>query len=198
MMATPLRLILHLASPPTDKLLLSPSAEACKMAFMGQLKEADFMRWGNTKRMTGLRKAEQDGMWEGVKDRESSISNYSILSISTFVLFHVINLCRSLTEVVALDNFDDYWRVASKVIPTTAPTRPQSPGPPPSSASTVHTRPPSADQAVPSDRDGAYNVRSVPVRIYLPDGPVLQDLVPPVLDDGDIFSPSIFVTYNPP
>jgi hypothetical protein len=36
---------------------------------MGQLKEADFMRWGNTKRMTGLRKAEQDGMWEGVKER---------------------------------------------------------------------------------------------------------------------------------
>lgn len=43
---TPLQLILHLASPPTDKLLLSPSAEACKQAFMGQLKEADFMRWG--------------------------------------------------------------------------------------------------------------------------------------------------------
>lgn len=69
--AVPLRLILHMASPPTDKLLLSPSAEACKQAFMGQLKEADFLRWGNTKRMTGLRKAEQDGMWEGIKERAS-------------------------------------------------------------------------------------------------------------------------------
>jgi autophagy-related protein 5 len=38
---------------------------------MGQLKEADFLRWGNTKRMTGLRKAEQDGMWEGIKERSS-------------------------------------------------------------------------------------------------------------------------------
>ena len=66
----PLKLILHLASPPTEKLLLSPSAESCKQAFMGQLKEADFIRWGNTKRMTGLRKAEQDGMWEGIKERE--------------------------------------------------------------------------------------------------------------------------------
>ena len=37
---------------------------------MGQLKEADFIRWGNTKRMTGLRKAEQDGLWEGIKERE--------------------------------------------------------------------------------------------------------------------------------
>lgn len=38
---------------------------------MGQMKEADFIRWGNTKRMTGLRKAEQDGLWEGIKERES-------------------------------------------------------------------------------------------------------------------------------
>jgi autophagy-related protein 5 len=69
--AVPLRLTLHLATPPNDKLQLSPTAEACKQAFMGQLKEADFLRWGNTKRMTGLRKAEQDGMWEGIKERSS-------------------------------------------------------------------------------------------------------------------------------
>lgn len=67
---TPLRLTLHLTAPPTDKLLLSPSIEACKQAFMGQLKEADFLRWGNTKRMTGLRQAEQDGIWEGIKERK--------------------------------------------------------------------------------------------------------------------------------
>jgi len=67
--SSPLRLTLHLASPPTDKLLLAPSAEACKQAFMGQLKEADFLRWGSTKRMTGLRKQEQDGIWEGIKER---------------------------------------------------------------------------------------------------------------------------------
>ena len=40
---------------------------------MGQMKEADFIRWGNTKRMTGLRKAEQDGLWEGIKERERSV-----------------------------------------------------------------------------------------------------------------------------
>jgi hypothetical protein len=34
------------------------------------------------------------------------------------------------------------------------------------------------------DRDGAYSVRSVPVRMYLPDGPVMQELVPPLLEDG--------------
>lgn len=36
---------------------------------MGQVKEADFLRWGNTKRVTGLRKQEQDGIWEGLRDR---------------------------------------------------------------------------------------------------------------------------------
>lgn len=66
----PMKLILHLASPPSDKLLMAPSAEACKQAFMGQLKEADFMRWGNTKRMTGLRKVDQDGIWEGIRERK--------------------------------------------------------------------------------------------------------------------------------
>lgn len=82
------------------------------------------------------------------------------------------------------DNFEEYWRVASKITPTTTPTRSSSP-PPPSSAS-MHTRPPSADPGSNGgpDRDGAYTVRSVPVRVHLPDGPVLQDLAPPVLEDG--------------
>ena len=82
------------------------------------------------------------------------------------------------------DNFDDYWRVASKVTPTTILMRSQSP--PPSSGS-LHTRPPSADpgttQSAP-DKDGASSVRSVPIRIFLPDGPVLQELAPPLFDGG--------------
>jgi len=81
------------------------------------------------------------------------------------------------------DNFDDYWRVASKVTPTTAPTRSQSP--PPSAG--LHMRPPSVDPGTTPpapDKDGASSVRSVPVRIYLPDGPVLQELAPPLLEGG--------------
>ncbi|TFK44597.1 autophagy protein Apg5-domain-containing protein [Crucibulum laeve] len=158
-MSTPLRLILHLASPPTEKLLLSPSAESCKQAFMGQLKEADFIRWGNTKRITGLRKAEQDGLWEGIKDH----------------------------------NFDDFWRVASKVMPIVPSTRSQSPPP-----ASMHSRPPSADNTAVPDRDGAYNVRSVPVRVYLPDGPVLQELIPPILEDGTLNTLSHFLTTHLP
>lgn len=87
----PLRLLLHLVSPPTDKLLLSPSAEACKQAFMGQMKEADFIRWGGTKKMTGLRKTEQDGLWEGIKERESSSTNLNIFPISDMVVSQIIS-----------------------------------------------------------------------------------------------------------
>jgi autophagy-related protein 5 len=45
-------------------------------------------------------------------------------------------------------------------------------------------RPPSTDPAGAPNLDGAYSVRSVPVRIYLPDGPVIQELVPPMLEEG--------------
>jgi len=51
-------------------------------------------------------------------------------------------------------------------VPTTAPTRPSSPPPPPGGSS--HARPASTDQQSAPDRDGAYNVRSVPLGLYLP------------------------------
>jgi autophagy-related protein 5 len=90
-----------------------------------------------------------------------------------------------------LDNFDDYWRVASKIVPTTAPAR--SGSPPPSTNPSGHTRPPSVDPQSAPDRDNAYNVRSVPVRLYLPDGPVMQDVVPPTLEDGVFLSKGLLV-----
>ncbi|GJJ07187.1 hypothetical protein Clacol_001387 [Clathrus columnatus] len=145
--ALPLRMTLHLASPPIDKLLLSPSQEACKQAFMGQLKEADFLRWGSTKRVTGLRKAEQDGIWEGIKDH----------------------------------NFDNFWRVASKICPTANPSTSNSVTSQQSGAATLPRTPVNDTQGLP---DSAYSVRNIPLRMYLPDGPVLQDLVAPNTEDG--------------
>lgn len=47
--------------------------EALKQSFMAQLKEADFLRWGSTKRVTGLRKAEQDGIWDALRDRKEYV-----------------------------------------------------------------------------------------------------------------------------
>ena len=47
-------------------------------------------------------------------------------------------------------------------------------------------RPSSNESAAAPDRDSAYSMRSVPVRIYLPDGPVLQEVAPPLHDDGKL------------
>ena len=93
-------------------------------------------------------------------------------------------------DLLMIDNFDDFWRVASKLMPTVNPhTRSNSPPPPSISIS----RPTSTDTANAHDRDGAYSMRSVPVRIYLPDGPVIQELAPPLLEDGKILSLPGFV-----
>lgn len=79
-----------------------------------------------------------------------------------------------------LDNFDDFWRVASKIFPV-----PSLNPPTPNNTSEAHPRSQSTDPGgQPNEKDGAYNVRSVPVRIYLPDGPVLQDVMPPLNESG--------------
>jgi len=60
------------------------------------------------------------------------------------------------------------------------------PAPPVSStgSSPMHIRPPSIDAGGVPEKDSAYAVRCVPVRIYLPDGPFIQEPVPPLLEDG--------------
>ncbi|KAF5320989.1 hypothetical protein D9619_001418 [Psilocybe cf. subviscida] len=156
-MATPMRLILHLAAPPNDKLFFSSTVDACKQAFMNQLKEADFIRWGNTRRMTSLRKVDQDGLWEGIREH----------------------------------SFDDFWRVAVKLTPTATPNVQ-------ANAANAMNRPLSNESASAPDRDSAYSMRSVPVRIYLPDGPVLQEVAPPLQDDGSSVTLSQFLTTHLP
>jgi autophagy-related protein 5 len=49
---------------------MAPSLESCKANFMSQIKEADFVRWGSVRRITSLRKMDQDALWEGVIESE--------------------------------------------------------------------------------------------------------------------------------
>ncbi|GFZ47638.1 Autophagy protein 5 [Saitozyma sp. JCM 24511] len=62
----PLRLLLHLSHPPADKLLVSSSPEACRTQWINQLKEADFVRWRNTAKVTSLRKGDLEAGWDGI------------------------------------------------------------------------------------------------------------------------------------
>ncbi|KZT56569.1 hypothetical protein CALCODRAFT_550715 [Calocera cornea HHB12733] len=140
-LAAPMTLLLHLTNPPTDKLLMTPSLDTLKSSFMSQSKEADFLRWGSTRRMTSLRKAEQDGLWDGIREH----------------------------------NFDNFWKVASKTFPHPNPSSPSLGSTPPT---------PNPDGSGAGTTNDAYAVRSVPIRLFLPDSPALQDLYPPLMDNG--------------
>lgn len=59
-----LSLILHLSNPPQTN--THPDIESAKASFVAQLKEADFVRWGNTRRVTSLRRQDLEAAWEGV------------------------------------------------------------------------------------------------------------------------------------
>ncbi|BEI86507.1 hypothetical protein CcaverHIS002_0607940 [Cutaneotrichosporon cavernicola] len=126
----PIRLILHLSGAPGDKLAVPPTVEAVKTHFVSQVKEADFVRWGNTKRVTGLRRADLEAGWDGV---------------------------------VAGD-YDLHHRMAGRIVPLPIPASP-----------------PTSPQ--PDKIDSAYSARSLPIKVYLPDGAVaIQAPVAPLTD----------------
>ena len=65
--ATPtLDITLHLANAPPDRLPHCASPETCKASFMNSLKEADFVRFGSTRRVTSLTRRDQDGLWDAL------------------------------------------------------------------------------------------------------------------------------------
>ncbi|GAA5842213.1 hypothetical protein JCM9279_002820 [Rhodotorula babjevae] len=144
-LGAPWRVTLHLRDPPSEQLLVSNRVEDTRAGFMAMVKEADYVRYGNTKRVTNLRKEQQDNLWEGVVQND----------------------------------FDKFWNVASKLVPLPAlPT-----------FSTSASRSPTPSSFATSSSDGrppdGNAVRSVPLRVYLPEGaPVVQDVVQPVQQDG--------------
>lgn len=59
-------LLLHLSNPPKDRLLMPNSIEVCKSQWLNQVKEADFVRWRNTNRVTNLRRVDLEAGWDGI------------------------------------------------------------------------------------------------------------------------------------
>ncbi|GMK57849.1 hypothetical protein CspeluHIS016_0406830 [Cutaneotrichosporon spelunceum] len=130
----PLRLILHLTGAPADKLAVPPTLEAVKTHFVSQVKEADFVRWGNTRRVTGLRRTDLEAGWDGV----------------------------------ATGDYDLHQRMAGRIVPLPIPSSP------PTSPQPDRDR----DKV-----DSAYAARSLPIKVYLPDGAAaIQAPVAPLTD----------------
>ncbi|KAA1078566.1 autophagy protein 5, variant 2 [Puccinia graminis f. sp. tritici] len=72
----PLQVTVHLNPVPADKGLLPNAVSVCREAFMSQVKEADFVRWGSTRRVTNLRQREAESLWEGLVERLLIFQNH--------------------------------------------------------------------------------------------------------------------------
>ena len=70
----PLRLLLHLTNPPNDRLLMPNTIESCKTQFVNQVRQADFVRWRNTNKVTNMRKPDLDAGWDGILQGMCSFS----------------------------------------------------------------------------------------------------------------------------
>lgn len=68
----PLKLLLHLSNPPIDKLMMPNTIEICKTHWLNQVKEADFVRWRNTNKVTSLRRVDLEAGWDGIVQGNSA------------------------------------------------------------------------------------------------------------------------------
>ncbi|CED82721.1 Protein involved in autophagy and nutrient starvation [Phaffia rhodozyma] len=168
----PLRLILHLSNPPAEKLLLSNSIDACRLAFMSAIKEADFVRWGNVKRVTGLRKLDQDSLWDGLRANDFDLH------------------AKVASRILPLPNFSpnssDHGSSQPPSTHLLAPTSRQHLSRPPSTEPDSTSSGGNSSLASPNGKpDSANAVRSVPIKIHLPEAAgVLQGVVPPSEPNG--------------
>ncbi len=146
--------------------------------------EADYVRWGTVKRVTNLRKEQQDALWDGLVNSEPLSSWHGRPSVWP--------LADDPALAALADDFDKYWAVASKLVPL--PSAPDSRAPTPNAGSSLPS-----DGRLP----GANAARSVPLRVYLPrGGSVLQTVVPPVTEGkprcSGLHCPVIFLCSFPP
>ncbi|PWN45900.1 hypothetical protein IE81DRAFT_129854 [Ceraceosorus guamensis] len=65
------------------------TVELAKASFMSMVKEADFVRWGSTRRVTNLRKADQDNLWTGVVSHNFEL--YSSIASKLFPAIPLVN-----------------------------------------------------------------------------------------------------------
>jgi autophagy-related protein 5 len=161
---TPLRLLLHL-KPRADSTLAtsspSNSQESCRIAFISLLKEADYIRWGNTRRITGLRRADLESAWDGIVDSKPLR----------------LPLSHGLTSFP--DDYETHSRFVQKIVPL--------PLPPPKSSDPTQAQAP--ENLGVSGPESCFAVRSIPLKLYLPgNAPEVQDIVNPLNARGELNS----------
>lgn len=188
----PWNIRLRLSKPPVERLHSNSGLESCKTSFMSMIKEADFVRYGSTKKVVNLRKQEQDTLWDGVVSHDYelfwSIANKLVpnASVSSFDTAAGAAPNRSPIAARTLSlNIEDRTAPSLQRSLTTQTNESQAslaPSTVSTLTSTTSSDPPASGAATPSAGNA---VRSVPIRFFLPDNaPIVQEPVPPALEDG--------------
>ncbi|CEH12948.1 Protein involved in autophagy and nutrient starvation [Ceraceosorus bombacis] len=142
------------------------TVELAKASFMSMVKEADFVRWGSTRRVTNLRKVDQDNLWTGVVSHNFEL--YSSIASKLFPAVALVNASSNLDNATGLGA--QTHNAASGAGPTPALI------PPDAAAGEL-----SSNNASTRDKD---RPRSIPMRFHLPDAPIVQEPVQGWTDDG--------------
>lgn len=167
----------------------SNSIDGCRTMFVHQLKEADFVRWGHTRRITGLRRLELEAAWNSIVEGGSGRN------------WNARRECGADARRHFSADYELQARFASKILPLpVAPSVfPPAASPNPSAGRGFDTpsRPPSTDPSSSSSSSGVgpssssraesvYTTKAIPIKLYLPDDvPVVQDVVPPMMAEGE-------------
>lgn len=183
----PWKIKLRLSKPPTEKLHSNAGLESCKTSFMSMIKEADFVRYGSTKKVVNLRKQEQDTIWDAVVAHDYDLFWSVAQKLVPNATFSITESAASVEGRSPITFRAVSLNLGERVAPpiqrslTTQPNESQA-SLAPSMASTFTSTTSSDPPATPTARDG---VRSIPMRIFLPDNaPIVQEPVPPLLEDG--------------
>lgn len=158
-----MKLILHLSVAPADKQPIGSTVEAAKTQFVSQVKEADFVRWGNTKRVTSLRRGDLEAGWDGVSTRD--------FDLHARMAGRLVPLPIPLPPGTTSPPVSGFGGTANSSGGTPA----------------ALSRPPSTEpgQSREPKLESAYAARSLPIRLYLPDNaPAMQYVVAPLQSDG--------------
>jgi autophagy-related protein 5 len=163
------------------------------------IKEADFVRYGSTKKVVNLRKQEQDTLWDGVVAHDYElfwsvaqklVPNAAIIGTQTGTATATAGRSPIASRAQSLNlgggAHDERSTTLAQRSFTSQPNESEA-SLAPSMASTITSTtssdPPADSGTATPNANNA--VRSIPLRFFLPDNaPIVQEPVPPMLEDG--------------
>lgn len=196
----PWQIRLRLSKPPAERLHSNAGLESCKTSFMSMIKEADFVRYGSTKKVVNLRKQEQDTLWDGVVSHDYElfwsianklVPNAGVSSPDTGAMSSAAGRSPTTSRTLSLNLGGAHDERSAPIIQRSLTTQPNesqaslAPSMASTITSTTSSDPPAGISGGTATPTAGNAVRSIPIRFFLPDNaPIVQEPVPPTLEGG--------------